>query len=68
MPFSELARAKMKMALGQLPDLPFSSSLRVLVPVCAEYVVHGESGANVIVSAATYPSPPAPPCGYRRCR
>lgn len=32
LPVSELARAKMKMALGQLPDLPFSRSLRVLVP------------------------------------
>ena len=47
MPVSELARAKMKMALGQLPDLPFSSSLRVLVPSWRAERVMGEAAARL---------------------
>lgn len=47
LPVSELARAKMKMALGQLPALPFSSSLRVFVPSWRAERVMGEAAARL---------------------
>ena len=47
LPVSELARAKMKMALGQLPALPFSRSLRVFVPSWRAERVMGEAAARL---------------------
>jgi hypothetical protein len=47
LPVSELARAKMRITLGQLPDLPFSSSLRVLVPNWRAERVMGEATARL---------------------
>lgn len=52
MPVSVLARAKMKMALGQLPDWPFSSSLRVLVPSWRAKRVAASGAARVMGEAA----------------
>jgi hypothetical protein len=52
LPVSELARAKMKMTLGQLLDLPFSSSLRVLVPSWRARRVAASGEARVMGEAA----------------